>query len=150
MAAKDIYHDHVRKALEKDGWTITHDPLNVQWPGANRPLHPESERLIGAEKDGEEIAVEVVNFLGPSQLVDLQYALGEFGLYHYALQDGAPARKLFMAIREDVYFSIFKKPEMEMLRAQKNIRLLVFDRAGTAASAKAGQCRGKVDYSGGG
>src|SRR5262245_33757852 len=27
MAAKDIYHDHVKIALEKDGWTITHDPL---------------------------------------------------------------------------------------------------------------------------
>jgi hypothetical protein len=29
MAAKDIYHDHVRTALEKDGWTITHDPLTI-------------------------------------------------------------------------------------------------------------------------
>ncbi len=29
MAAKDIYHAHVRKALEGDGWTITHDPLTL-------------------------------------------------------------------------------------------------------------------------
>ena len=25
--AKDIYHDPVKEALIKDGWTITHDPL---------------------------------------------------------------------------------------------------------------------------
>ena len=24
--AKDIFHDAVKYALEKDGWTITHDP----------------------------------------------------------------------------------------------------------------------------
>ncbi|MBA4182514.1 MAG: fatty-acid synthase, partial [Acidobacteria bacterium] len=27
MPAKDIYHDTVKNALIKDGWTITHDPL---------------------------------------------------------------------------------------------------------------------------
>lgn len=26
MAARDKYHHIVRKALEKDGWTIPHDP----------------------------------------------------------------------------------------------------------------------------
>lgn len=31
MPAKDIYHDHVRNALIKDGWTITHDPLVLKW-----------------------------------------------------------------------------------------------------------------------
>ena len=27
MSAKDIVHEIVREALEKDGWVITHDPL---------------------------------------------------------------------------------------------------------------------------
>ena len=27
MPVKDIYHDTVKNALIKDGWTITHDPL---------------------------------------------------------------------------------------------------------------------------
>ncbi|WP_205127413.1 element excision factor XisH family protein [Okeania hirsuta] len=27
MPAKDIFHDTVKRALEKEGWTITHDPL---------------------------------------------------------------------------------------------------------------------------
>lgn len=31
MPALDIYHDHVRDALDRDGWHITHDPLHLQW-----------------------------------------------------------------------------------------------------------------------
>ncbi len=27
MARRDIYHDTVKRALQKDGWTITHDPF---------------------------------------------------------------------------------------------------------------------------
>lgn len=27
MSKKDLYHNLVRRALEKDGWKITHDPL---------------------------------------------------------------------------------------------------------------------------
>ncbi|PSN15187.1 hypothetical protein C7293_08370 [filamentous cyanobacterium CCT1] len=33
MAAKDLLHDAVKGALEKDGWTITHDPLFISFGG---------------------------------------------------------------------------------------------------------------------
>ncbi|WP_442944203.1 element excision factor XisH family protein [Nostoc sp.] len=29
MSAKDIFHNAVRLALEKDNWNITHDPLSI-------------------------------------------------------------------------------------------------------------------------
>jgi hypothetical protein len=29
--AKDKYHQHVRTALENDGWVITHDPTKLCW-----------------------------------------------------------------------------------------------------------------------
>jgi hypothetical protein len=29
MPKLDIYHDTVKRALEKDNWTITHDPNEV-------------------------------------------------------------------------------------------------------------------------
>ena len=29
--AKDIFHETVKKALEKDGWTITHDPYRLRY-----------------------------------------------------------------------------------------------------------------------
>jgi hypothetical protein len=31
MPARDRYHDQVKNALTKDGWTITDDPLHVRW-----------------------------------------------------------------------------------------------------------------------
>ncbi|WP_013325427.1 element excision factor XisH family protein [Gloeothece verrucosa] len=31
MSAKDVFHDAVRVALEKDGWVITQDPLHLTY-----------------------------------------------------------------------------------------------------------------------
>ncbi|MFM2431796.1 MAG: fdxN element excision controlling factor protein [Cyanobacteriota bacterium] len=30
MPAKDLFHDAVKAALVKDGWTVTHDPLTLK------------------------------------------------------------------------------------------------------------------------
>ena len=30
MAKKDKFHEHVKRALVKDGWTITHDPYKIK------------------------------------------------------------------------------------------------------------------------
>jgi len=29
MPAKDVYHEHVKQALIKDDWKITHDPFKI-------------------------------------------------------------------------------------------------------------------------
>lgn len=33
MAAKDLFHDAVRHALEKESWVITDDPLFLRFGG---------------------------------------------------------------------------------------------------------------------
>jgi hypothetical protein len=43
MLAKDIYHNVVVQALTKDSWTITDDPLRLQW--GSRDLYVD----LGAE-----------------------------------------------------------------------------------------------------
>ena len=35
MPAKDKYHHQVRRALEKEGWIITHDPYFLRSIGVN-------------------------------------------------------------------------------------------------------------------
>ena len=35
MAAKDLFHEAVKRALEKDQWTITDDPLELEWEEAD-------------------------------------------------------------------------------------------------------------------
>ncbi len=50
MAAKDKFHDAVREALEKDGWKITHDPLQVKFGRVERQIELGTEQLLAATK----------------------------------------------------------------------------------------------------
>ena len=36
MPTHDLFHDAVKHGLTKDGWTITHDPLIIEFSG--RPI----------------------------------------------------------------------------------------------------------------
>ncbi len=31
MSAKDLFHEAVRRGLEKDQWHISNDPLELEW-----------------------------------------------------------------------------------------------------------------------
>lgn len=39
MPAKDIFHNTVRLALEKDGWVITDDPLHLKVGGTEMYIY---------------------------------------------------------------------------------------------------------------
>jgi hypothetical protein len=41
--AKDLYHDLVKRALEKDGWEITHDPYELRVGGVEMYVELYSE-----------------------------------------------------------------------------------------------------------
>jgi hypothetical protein len=62
MPAKDIYHNTVRTALEKDGWTITKDPLTLEIGDRSLFVDLGAEKILAAEKQGRKIAVEVKSF----------------------------------------------------------------------------------------
>lgn len=66
MAAKDKYHIEFREALEKDGWTITHDPYFLEAGITSYEVDIGAEKIIAAEKEGQKIAVEIKSFLGES------------------------------------------------------------------------------------
>jgi hypothetical protein len=76
MPAQDIYHNAVKNALIKDNWTITHDPLRLQWGSKDLYIDLGAEQLLAAEKVGQKIAVEIKSFVGPSVVADLEQALG--------------------------------------------------------------------------
>lgn len=48
--ARDFYHDVVRKALEQEGWKITHDPFPLNIGNIGYEVDLGAERLIAAEK----------------------------------------------------------------------------------------------------
>lgn len=57
MSARDIFHNLVRLALQKDGWTITHDPLSIDLADGQLQIVLGAKRLIAAQKQDERIAV---------------------------------------------------------------------------------------------
>ena len=68
MSAKDRFHQAVKVALIKDRWTITHDPLSLDFDNARIQIDLGGEQLIAADQGLDKIAVEVKSFLGASVL----------------------------------------------------------------------------------
>jgi hypothetical protein len=98
MSAKDKFHETVKASLMKDEWTVTHDPLHIQWGEVEAYIDLAAERIIGAERNGEKIAVEVKSFLGQSTISDFHLALGQFINYRLLLREIEPDRGLYLAI----------------------------------------------------
>ena len=58
-----LFHEIVKNALIKEGWTITHDPLHLRWENKDLFVDLGAERLIAAELGSRKIAVEIESFL---------------------------------------------------------------------------------------
>lgn len=87
-----------------------------------------AEEVLAAEKLGRKIAVEIKSFIGPSEMQDLQQALGQFVIYRAALEaSDQPERELLMAVAERVYFKLFSTVEGRALIGSERLRIIVFD-----------------------
>jgi hypothetical protein len=128
MPAKNIYHDAVIAALKADGWKVTHDPLTIRI--GKRDLHIDLGAewpVVGAEKNGDLIAVEVQSFLNLSDVRSLQEAIGQYELYRVALDQQQPDRQLYLAVPLIVYDGIFSEPLGQLAVTELHLRVLIFD-----------------------
>jgi hypothetical protein len=76
MSARDIFHNSVKNALKKDGWTIAHDLLSLEFGLGSLYVDLGAERIIAAERKNEKIGVEIKSFLGGSAFSEFHTALG--------------------------------------------------------------------------
>ena len=127
MPAKDIYHQIVKDALIKDGWTITDDPLKLTIGSRSLYVDLGVSKLLAAQKEDQKIAVEIKSFLSASPINDLENALGQYVLYQNILQSTDAERILFLAIREEVYNDLFSEPIGQLLLNNQQIKLIVFN-----------------------
>lgn len=127
MSAKDIFHDAVRKGLEKEGWSITDDPLRIRVGRVDMQIDLGAERMMAAEKDGEKIAVEIKSFVGTSNISEFHTALGQFLNYRVALENKQPERFLYLAIPQGVYQTFFSLPFVEMIIERFQLSLIIYD-----------------------
>ncbi len=128
MPVKDKYHENVKNALIKDGWTITDDPLHLKWGKKDLYVDLGAEKLIVAEKGTQKIAVEVKTFGGDSEVADLEQAIGQYFTYLAVMKRKYPDRLLYIAVHEDVFIDIFEEEPLGKLIAEEyKIPLIVFN-----------------------
>ncbi len=126
MSRKDIYHDTVKKALSAEGWVITADPLYIKFGGAEIYIDLGAEQLLGAEKDGQYIAVEIKSFIGKSTISEFYTAAGQFMSYRLVLAETYPERILYLAVPYQVYVSFFDTQFGRLAIQQFNLKLIVY------------------------
>lgn len=125
--ARDKFHQCVRHALEKDGWTITDDPLRLSSGSVDVEIDMGAEKLLGAERGTEKIAVEVKNFLSPSPVNEFEDTYGQFMLYRKILKKLKSPHELYVAIPSFAYDKFFQRSLIKEIIEDDKINLLVFN-----------------------
>ena len=127
MSRRDNLHLSLRHTLEKDGWTITDDPLILVLEQTLLKADLGAEKFFAAEKEGRKIAVEIKDFHSPSVISELEKTIRQLQLYQWALENQEPERQLFLAISQAVYIRHFQKPIFQLAVQRNRINLLVYE-----------------------
>ncbi|RCJ15230.1 fatty-acid oxidation protein subunit alpha [Nostoc sp. ATCC 43529] len=125
--AKDRFHNIVRNALEKDGWKITADPYEINVDDVDFEIDLAAEQLLGAEREGQKIAVEIKSFISPSNVSEFHTALGQFLNYRDALDKIEPDRQLYLAVRLPIFQTFFQRKFITSAIAKYQLRLMIYD-----------------------
>ncbi|NJM48959.1 MAG: fatty-acid oxidation protein subunit alpha [Alkalinema sp. RU_4_3] len=127
MPARDLYHEAVKRALVKEQWTITHDPLLFSYGEVNFQVDLALERLLAAQRGHEKIAIEIKSFLRSSAITDFYGALGQYLCYRLALKLSEPERRLYLAVPLNSYEKFFQTKFAEAVIAEFSISLIVYN-----------------------
>ncbi|MCM0590518.1 MAG: XisH family protein [Gloeotrichia echinulata IR180] len=127
MSAKDIFHDAVRIGLEKEGWVITDDPLEIEIGGVEMYIDLGADQILAAEREENKIAVEIKSFIGSSNISQFHTAVGQCFNYQIALEEKEPERVLYLAVPLGTYQSFFTLPFIQMVLQRSQLKLIVYD-----------------------
>jgi hypothetical protein len=124
MPAKDRYHDTVKRALVKDGWTI----LDEQYFIGTDARQLWVDLHIGDAAGQHRLLVEVKSFLvGESAVENLANAIGKYQIYEAAIAIRKLQLPLYLAIPIRVYEGIFSEDIVAELTQNIKIRLIRYD-----------------------
>jgi XisH protein len=126
--AKDLFHNTVRSALQKDGWDITPDPYQLRYGSVDVYIDLAAEEAIAAEKGGRKIAVEVKSFAGGSTISEFHTALGQFLNYRIAIEvSNEPDRILYLAVPRDTYRMFLRFEPARTVIERYEVRLIIYN-----------------------
>ncbi len=124
---KDAFHYCVREALEKEGWQITADPLELTIGEVELFADLGAERLIAATRGSEKIAVEIKSFIGQSPVSEFHKAIGQYDNYMYSLEELDPERTIWLAVSQIAWDDFFQRPFIKKVVSNKKLNCLIFD-----------------------
>lgn len=125
--ARDLYHQGVREAIEKEGWTITNDPYYLTTLKVKYEIDLGAEKILAAEKESQKIAIEIKSFSKASIAHEFHSALGQYLNYWGFLKLQEPERILFLAIPEDIYVRFFELESTAYIIDLYKVNLLVYN-----------------------
>ena len=99
MSAKDVFHEVVKIALQKDGWEITNDPL--KW----------SQKFLERS----------------SAISEFHTALGQFINYRGALKRLQPERVLYLAVPLTTYKTFFQLDFPKEMILENSVKMVIYD-----------------------
>ncbi len=126
MSRRDLFHDAVVHALEREGWTVTDDPYYLEYGEQTLQIDVAAEMPIAAERAGRKIAVEIKSFAGKTTMVEFYAAVGQFVTYQDALQAQEPERVLYLAVPDEAFAALFDTVRGRSLQKKLSIFLLVY------------------------
>ena len=122
------HYNTVKDALIKDGWTITDDWLRLQRANDLLCMDLSGEPFLTAEKENRKIGVLVKRFDGPSNIADLQHALGQYTLYRNIIEETEPDRTLYLAVHEETFATVFEEALGQLTVRKNDLKLIVFNK----------------------
>ncbi len=125
--ARDVIHRATRVALEKDGWTISHDPISIRYADLTTYADLGASRMFGAQRATQEIAVEAKSFIGASLTRELAMAIGQYQVYRALLEKSEPERELWLAIPREVYDDYFRRKAVQWIVAKCDLKILTIN-----------------------
>ncbi|MGK7954804.1 MAG: XisH family protein [Crocosphaera sp.] len=126
MGAKDIYHEAVKNALIKDGWTITADPYPLEYEDVE--LYPDLavEKFISENQKQLKLIIEIKSFISLSLIKDFEMALGQYILYRNLIELAQDEyQEIYLAIKDEIYETFFQRKSIKAVVKLNQIALLV-------------------------
>jgi XisH protein len=126
MSARDAFHEAVKQALDKDGWSNVM-PMTLKYGTTKLEIDLGAEQFFVAQRGTVLIAVEVKSFSSSSVVYEFHLAIGQYLNYRMVLQRLQPARIPYLAMPMEVYRKFFGAEFFQDSLAVHQINLILVE-----------------------
>jgi hypothetical protein len=127
MPRLDDCHSQIVRALEKDGWTVEPNPIQVNTEEHYYYIDIEASRRVNGNHQTILLA-EVKCFPDPRTTLQIYIALGQYIAYRAILKEIGRSTSLYLAIPDEVYETFFEVAIKSAIR-DNHIKLLIVNLA---------------------